>query len=105
MKQLHWSQIYVTFITIEVTYADSARQGWDYDCSKFSTMQDMKANMIADFVNRRDDWGGVFLHFSINDANYSGELPVPDWTNAEDFTNSILEYIGDVLGWQQAAIS
>lgn len=105
MKTMHWSQVYLSFVTIEVTYSDSARQGWDYDCSQFSTVEDMKLNMAADFNDPRADWSSLMLYVTHNENSWSGEITVPELTTGEDFMTMIFEQIEDMLTWQPVEIS
>jgi len=115
MKILHWSSIYLSYATIEITYSDNARQGWDYDCSKFATLEDMKANLTADFTDTsgfasnphivRTDWADVSLIVVLNGETHTIDLGVPTFTNGTDFANLIFSKIGEALAWQPAEIS
>lgn len=104
MKELHWSKIYINFITIEITYSDGARQGWDYDCSQFATIEDMKLNMTADFENPRADWASIMIHITRNGESYSGEIGVTNLTGG-DFVIEVFKNIEDMFTWQPAEIS
>lgn len=104
MKTAHWSSIYLTYVIIEINFSDGSRQGWNYDCSHFATIEDMKLNMAADFRDPRKDATVMHLFVTRNDDNWSGELPVTDLTE-EDFVNYIFDEIEDMLTWQQAEIS
>lgn len=105
MKQAHWSLIYVNFISIDVEYTDGARQGWDYDCSKFATIQDAEKNMAADFNIVREGWVSCTVHALLNDQHYSFDMGVPEFVDGEDFAQQVFEIIGEMLGWQPVAIS
>lgn len=96
MKEMHWSQIYLNFITIEVTYADTARQGWDYDCSQFPDIEAVKLNMANDFLTPRPDWDILMVHASLNDNHASAELAIPIMTG-EDFAQYILDAVEEML--------
>lgn len=104
MKQAHWSNVYLTFVMIEVTYSDGSRQGWDYDCSRFATLEDMKLNMTADFKTPREDGEMMQLFVTRNEEHYSAELPITDLTGA-DFVDYIFNAIDEMLTWQPAEIS
>lgn len=96
MKEMHWSQLEVSFITIEVTYSDTARQGWDYDCSQFPNLEAVQANMANDFLAPRPDWEILMVHASLNDNHASAELNIPIMTG-EDFAEYIIENVQEML--------
>ncbi len=105
MKILHWSAVYLSYVTIEINYSDNARQGWDYDCSKFATLEDMKLNMAADFREPRLDWTGLMLFVVRNEETHSADLAIPPYTSGTDFMQYIFTHIEDMLTWQPAEIS
>jgi hypothetical protein len=115
MKILHWSSIYLSYATIEITYSDNARQGWDYDCSKFAAIEDMKANLTADFTDTsgfaadphivRTDWADVSLIVTLNGETHTIDLGVPIFTTGAAFADLIFVNIGEALAWQPVAIS
>lgn len=104
MRELHWSYILFNFITIEVSYDDGARQAWDYDCAQFATVQDLKLNMAADFVERRPTWESLMVYVTRNGESFSAEVEVGDLTGG-DFVLYVFEVIEEMLEWQQAVIS
>lgn len=96
MKELHWSKIYLNFVTIEVTYSDGARQGWDYDCSQFNDLDAVKINMANDFLAPRPDWELLMVHATRNGEYFSAELEIPYTTGAE-FAQYIFDAVEDML--------
>lgn len=115
MIHAHWSNVLLSFVTVEIAYADGARQTWDYDCSKFATIEDMQLNMTADFTDTsgyaanphsvRTDWDNVMLYITRNGDTYTVDLGDVSLTTGQEFANLIFDNIREALGWQPAVIS
>jgi hypothetical protein len=102
---MHWSMIFVNYITIEATFNDGARQGSNYDCLHFATIEDLEANMAADFNLPQSDWKDVLLHITLNDEHHTVDLGVPEFESGQEFASQVMQIVGETLGWQPAVIS
>lgn len=96
MKEMHWSVFYVNFITIEVGYADGARQGWDYDCVQYESLDNVKRNMADDFRTPREDWDYVMLYVLRSGVSYTAELEVNGLTG-DEFSAYVFEAIEEMI--------
>lgn len=96
MINIHWSESYVKFITIEAEYHDGARQTWDYDCIQYETLESLKQNMSDDFSYPSQDISDVFFYFVINNMSITvdiGELQ----HSGDDFVNLVFDSIEDII--------
>lgn len=97
MAQMHWSEPYLNFITIEVVYEDGARQGWDYDCYQYETLEELKLNMEEDFAEPRLDRTEVMLYFTQIDDHYTVDLEATTEI-ALTFVNTVFGEIENLIG-------
>lgn len=96
MKTMHWSKLYVILISIEVPYSDGARQGWDYDCQQYASLETLKTNMAEDFADPRMDRGTMMLHVNTNDSSYSAEVDITDLIGT-DFVTLVFSTIEGMI--------
>lgn len=90
MKKSHWSLFFFDFLTIEITYDDSARQTWDYEMAQFDTKSDFMKNMAADFRDPRMDRSTVFIQVTKAGSTHTGEFELDD-SVGDEFVAFILE--------------
>lgn len=96
MKQLHWSFLYANFITLEIPYDDGARQGWDYDCSQYESLETLKANMAADFAEPRMDRTTMMIHVFRNGETFAADVDLPTSTGTQ-FVDFVFDVIDGII--------
>lgn len=97
MRKMHWSEPYLNFISIEITYNDGSIQTWDYECIQFETIEELRENMVLDFTEPRLDRSEVMLHFTQVENHYTVDLENTD-TSTYAFADLVLGSIEDEIG-------
>jgi hypothetical protein len=95
MKKAHWSITLGNFISIDIEYNDNARQGWDYDCLQFDSLDSLRANMIADFRSPRSDIKSISIFVIKGDGEVSIELDATSAMGA-DFVDFIFDTLEEI---------
>lgn len=98
MRKMHWSEPYLNFITIEITYEDNARQTWDYDCYQYESLEALKLNMTADFAEPRLDRAITIVNFTSPLGDFTSDISGTELIGS-DFTDLVFESIeGELNG-------
>lgn len=83
----------MNYISLVIKYDDNAVQTWNYDFEQFNTIDDVKANMAADFVDPRFDRKTVVIRVSgIKGLQSPIEVPIANETEM-DFVDLVFNEI------------
>ena len=96
MKQIDWFKIFAESIDIQVVYSDAAEQGWGYDCSKYLSLDTLKANMAEDFRTLSNSWDAITITVVKDGETIDGYIPVLNKTG-EDFVRQVFNKVDGLL--------
>lgn len=98
MGKMHWSQPYLNYITLEITYNDESRQTWDYDCIQYDSLDYLKADMSADFADPDMNRTDIFIVAYRSGESLTANVELPA-VKGEEFTKFVFDIIeGELNG-------
>lgn len=96
MGKRRWNAGQYDIFSVEITFDDGSRKTWDYDALYFENLDDMKANMAADFAEPLANCHEAVLYVKNGAEYHTGVVELPDAVGLA-FANYIFEHIGELV--------
>lgn len=93
----HWSDDYIKSISIKIEYSDGSAQWWDFDATRYATLEDYKNDIAEDFAVIDQQYQNLEIQVKGHDRQqYLFEMDRDDSQGAH-FAELVLDYAEAML--------
>lgn len=95
MRIAPWNSGLFDILSLEIIFDDGSRKTWDYDALYFSSLNQVKNNMAADFGEPLTNCKNVTIYAKVGDEFHSGTFKLPKATGL-DFSEFVFNQLGTI---------